>query len=171
MIVDIVVLVILGISCCIGLGFIMFIQFRTVRTVELSNTSEGFSLLSPIYHVVIGFLGFSVTLATLIILTALDVAGAWVKVVFGIIAFSFGIMAYISTRFRVDFNANEVVKHGIFRSKTLSLSDLVGKRTVSMGFCTIVYSNKGRFFSYNQDCIGSEYVDKLINSLPQVDIV
>ncbi len=169
MIVDIIILVILGISCCVGLGFIMFIQFRTVRTVELTNTPEEFTMLSPIYHVIIGFLGFSVTLATLITLTALDAAGFWVKVLFGIIAFSFGVLAYLSTRFRVDIGEGEIVKHGLFRTKTFKLSDLVGKKIINMGFCTIIYSNKGRFFSYNQDCIGSEYMDRLIRDVAQVE--
>jgi len=167
MIVDIIVLVILGIACCVGLGFIMFIQFRTIWVVERQNTPQEFSVLSPMYHMIIGFLGFSVTLALLIGFTATEIAEVWVRVLFGVIAFCFGVLSYISTRYRIDFSQDEAIKRCFMGSKTFKISDFTKKRVINMGFCTIVYTKKGRAFAYNQNCIGSEYLDELIKDLPE----
>ncbi len=170
MIVDIVLLIVLGIVCGVGLGFIIFLHFRNVVAISKTNTPEEFSLLAPLHYILIGFLGFCVTIAFLIVVTATELVGMWVKVLFGLIALFFVLLVFITTRYKVTFFDKKIVKQCVFGSRTYEIKDITHKRELSGGFCVVAYSKKGRAFSYNQRCIGSEYADRIIKSLPQLEI-
>ncbi len=167
--IDIIFLIILGVICAVGVAFIVGLHIRNVVIVEKHNTPEEFTVLAPTLHILFCFAGFVITLALLLVFTATDIASLWIRVFFGIFALCFGIGVYATSKFSIECNDKTIIKRGMFGSKEFKKSEIVKKRMINFGFCTIVYTAEKRVFSYNQSCIGSEFLDYQFKELEIIE--
>ena len=163
----VIILMCFAIFSSVALSVLVMLQLRRIRLVEATNNIENFTILLPQRYVLLGFLGFCITIAMLTTFSIQQVIGVYIQVILGIFAVLLLLFIFGSCLYRISVSNGEVCKQTIFSTNKLNLADITQKKSLSFGYCTQYFAEDKLALVINQDCIGAEFMQNLTQKLSE----
>ncbi len=166
---EVIVLICLGIGSCVALSVLVLMHLRHIIDIEEENNAESFCVVLPQHYVLLGFIGFCVTIALLVIFSIHQIINVYIQALLGMFAVSMAIFVLWACIYSIYSNEGEIIKQSMFSVKKIKLADINQKKTLSFGYCTQYFVKDKKVFVVNQDCIGVEYLKKQTSGVSEID--
>ena len=165
---EVIVLITLAIASTVVNCVLVLWHLRRIRVVESKNSPTSFCIMLPQYYVLLGFVGFCVTMIMLVAFSIMQIISVYIQIILGLFALLLTLFVFGVCIYKIVVDNGAIEKQTLVGKKQFNLSDITQKKLLSFGYCIKYFKEDKLVFTINQDCIGFEYMQELTKKISEV---